>query len=322
MPSALLTPETPLFIVMNVASGSGDAQRSRLQMQQILAGAKRKHQFFLVHDPKQLPALARQAADAAVTHDGAVIAAGGDGTINAVAGATLATERPFGIVPQGTFNYSSRAHAIPLDSGLATEALLTATLKPVQVGQVNERIFLVNASLGLYPQLLEDREQYTRQYGRYRSVALLSGLMTLARGHRLMTLEIEHDHQRETIRTPTLFVGNNALQLEQAGLPEADDVRHRRLAAVAVQSVSSPLELLALALQGAMGKLGEATQVRDFAFHRMQVSPASRRRGRRVKVATDGEIVWMKAPLEFRVAQHSLQLMVPPQEAAQQLPAA
>ncbi len=32
----------------------------------------------------------------------------------------------------------------------ATNALLTARLKPVQVGVVNDRAFLVNASLGLY----------------------------------------------------------------------------------------------------------------------------------------------------------------------------
>ena len=62
--------------------------------------------------------------------------------------------------------------------------MLGATIKLVQVGLVNERAFLVNASLGLYPQLMQDREEYKRQYGRYRPVALWSGLMTLLREHR------------------------------------------------------------------------------------------------------------------------------------------
>src|SRR5690606_44193 len=101
----------------------------------------------------------------------------------------LPTGRPFGIVPQGTFNYSSRAHDIPLDTEAATRALLHPQLKPVQVGVVNERIFLVNASLGLYPILLEDRERYKRQYGRRRMVALWSGIATLSRAHRQLLLE-------------------------------------------------------------------------------------------------------------------------------------
>ena len=39
----------------------------------------------------------------------------------------------------------------------ATRALLRARVEPAQVGRVNGRLFLVNASLGLYPQLLEGK---------------------------------------------------------------------------------------------------------------------------------------------------------------------
>jgi len=97
-------------------------------MQEILRAAGRRHEFLLVHDPRQLRKLAQRAASLAQAHAGAVVVAGGDGTINAVAEATLPTGRPFGIVPQGTFNYSSRARGIPLDTVAATRALLDAEL--------------------------------------------------------------------------------------------------------------------------------------------------------------------------------------------------
>jgi diacylglycerol kinase family enzyme len=310
MSDGTLTPETPLFIVFNGASGSGDAEQARARMHELLCAANRRHEFLLVRNSRQLGELARRAAQCAVQQAGAIIAAGGDGTINAVASVALPTRRPFGIVPQGTFNYSSRAHGIPLDIDLATRALLSARIQPIQVGVVNDRIFLVNASLGLYPQLLEDREQYKRRYGRYRAVALLSAVVTLLRAHGQMLLEIEHDHVRETVRTPTLFVGNNPLQLEQAGLPEADDVQHQRLAAVIVQPVGT-WALFGLAVQGAFGRLGEASKARDFAFRRMRVLGSRRDHFRRLKVATDGEVVWMKPPLEFSVAPQALLLMVP-----------
>src|SRR5690349_15123804 len=188
-----LATDAPFHIVSNAGSGSKDAQAAQQEIEQILRAAGRPHEFILIEDPGQLPSVAKRATAAAIKSGGAVVVAGGDGTINAVMQEVLPTRRPFGIVPQGTFNYSSRAHDIPLETKAATESLLTARLKPVQVGLVNERAFLVNASVGLYPQLLQDREAYKRQYGRHRTVALWSGLRTLLREHRQLAVEIEHD---------------------------------------------------------------------------------------------------------------------------------
>lgn len=305
-----LTNETPLYIVLNSASGSGDAREAHSQMVEILEAAGRQFEFLFVENPAHLPQIAQRAVDAAVRHNGAVVAAGGDGTINAVTQATLSTGRPFGIVPQGTFNYSSRAHSIPLDTADATRSLLKAKLKPVQVGLVNGRVFMVNASLGLYPQVLQDREHYKRLYGRKRVVAIGSALMTIARGYRQLALVMEHDGECETLRTPTLFIGNNPLQLEQVGLPEADDVQRRRLAAVIVRPVGT-MTLLWLAVRGALGQLGEEERVRNFAFHRMTVHPRRNDGPRGMKIATDGEIVWMPPPLHFSVAPQALMLMIP-----------
>lgn len=306
----LLTAETPLFIVFNTASGSRDAERSRRTMQDILTAEGRTHTFLPVDDPRRLREIARHAASAAAQRQGAIVVAGGDGTINCVAAAALETGRPFGIVPQGTFNWSSRAHGIPLDTAEATRALLHARLEPMQVGVINDRIFLVNASLGLYPQLLQEREVYKRRYGRRRSVALWAGLGTLLRAHRRLTLEIEHDREREVVQTPTLFVGNNALQLEQVGLPPRDGSEALRLSAVLLKPTGT-LSLLRLALRGTLGRLGEDDHVRDFRFASMTVRP---RRGfglAPLKVATDGEIHWMRPPLRFSVAPQPLLLMVP-----------
>ena len=303
--------DAPFHIVSNAGSGSKDAHQARREIEQILSAAGRPHEFMLIEDPAQLASVAKQAAAAAVKSGGAVVVAGGDGTINSVMQAVLPTRRPFGIVPQGTFNYSSRAHGIPLETKAATESLLTARVKPVQVGLVNERAFLVNASVGLYPQLLQDRETYKRQYGRHRSVALWSGLMTLLREHRQLVVEIEHDQDRERLRTPSIFVGNNALQLEQVGLEEAEDVKRRRLAVVIVRPVDT-VKLVWLAVRGMLGKLGEDEHVRDFAIRRMTVRPLSGVSRRGIKVAVDGEVLWCQPPLTFQVAPQPLMLLAPP----------
>lgn len=304
-----LTRATPFIVVINAASGSADARERRERIESVLREAGQDHRFLPVEHPHDLPALAQRAADEAHRCDGAVIVAGGDGTINAVVQAVLPSERPFGIVPQGTFNYSSRAHGIPLDTEAAVRALLDAQLKPVQVGLLNDRVFLVNGSVGLYPELLQEREAYKQQYGRNRAVALWAGLVTLMRQHRQLTLEIQHDDRSELIRTPTLFVGNNPLQLEQVGLPEADAVERRRLAAVAVKPIG-PAALLSLAIRGALGQLGDAENVRNFAFHQMTVQPLARRH-KTLQVATDGEVWQALLPLQFSVAPQPLMLMTP-----------
>ncbi|NJO12895.1 MAG: diacylglycerol kinase [Gammaproteobacteria bacterium] len=299
-----------LHIVLNAASGSADADESRRAIEEILTASGRRFELLPVQDPKHLEAMAQRAVEAAVHDQGAIVAAGGDGTINAVARAALPTGRPFGIIPQGTFNYSSRAHGIPLEAAAATRALLTARIKPIQAGMVNDRIFLVNASLGMYPELLEDRERYKQRFGRRRIVAIYSGLLTLLRTHRQLALDIECDQEHELVRTPTLFVGNNPLQLEQFGLPGAEDVQRRRLAAVIVKPVSN-MTMLWLAVRGALGQLGEEARIRHFAFRRMVVRAPPGHRSRQIKVATDGEICRMPLPLEFKVAAQPLLLMVP-----------
>lgn len=320
MPQPRLHSRTPLFIVINGGSGSGDAEQARQQIADVLRAAKREHHFITISDPKRIAAECRRAAQIAQRYDGAVIVAGGDGTINAGINAALPTGRPFGIIPLGTFNITGRTHDIPLDPASAAQALLHAQITPQQVGMVNDRCFLVNASVGLYPQILQDREAWKERLGRYRAVAAWSAIHTMLHSSQRLVLELRHGDQREVVHTPTLFVGNNPLQLEQVGLSEAEQVQRQQLAAVVVKPVSTP-RLFWLGLQGALGRLGEDENVRSFAFRRLSVRPKLSSR-RMLKVAVDGEICWMKPPLVFSVASHPLQLMTPAAVTSVRAPAA
>ena len=300
----------PLFIVFNLGSGSGDEGAARAAIQQACDAAGRAFELMNVGDPGELPALARQAVQRAQHAQGVVVAAGGDGTLNAVAQAALGSGCAYGVLPQGTFNYFSRTHGIPADTAQAMQVLLHASARPVQVGLVNGRVFLVNASLGLYPKLLEDREGWKQQLGRSRLVAFGAGLLTLLRGYRSLRLRIEVQGKVREVRTPTLFVGNNALQMEQLGFALAQDIDGGALAAIMLRPVSR-LAMLALLLRGAFGKLGDADQVISIPCRRMNVHSARAFGARRVKVATDGEIAWLSMPLEFAVAPEPLWLIRP-----------
>jgi diacylglycerol kinase family enzyme len=310
MPPSAVPPDAPFFIVLNAGSGRRDAEAAREAIEGVLSGAGRRFRIQAVERTEPLRPHVEHAVAEACAGGGVVVAAGGDGTINAVAQAALGRDCPLGVLPQGTFNYFSRVHGIPSDTAEATRLLLTARPQPVQVGLVNGRVFLVNASLGLYPQLLEDREAWKQQFGRTRLVALGAGLATLLREHRQLQLVIELPGTVRRIRTPTLFVGNNRLQLEQIGIEQARALENGRLAAITLRPVGT-LEMLGLLVRGALGRLGDADQVRSMGFEHMSVRPALPYGRRRVKLATDGEVLWMRTPLDFRVAPQPLWLLKP-----------
>ncbi|MCD0501702.1 diacylglycerol/lipid kinase family protein [Bordetella petrii] len=305
-----LNGQEPFFIVQNTGSGRDDANAVQATIRQVLDAAGRRHELFPVDDGGQLPSAAQAAVERAREQGGIVVAAGGDGTLSAVAQVVLGTGLPFGILPQGTFNYFGRTYGIAQDTEIAARCLLAAQPQAVQVGLLNDQVFLINASLGLYPQLLEDREAYKQRYGRSRYVALWSALVTLARAHRRLAVQLEHEGHTRSLRTPTVVVGNNALQLEQVGIAEAGELARGRLVAMGVKPVGT-LALYGLVLRGWLSRLGDADHVFSFGFDRLTVRVG--RSPRRIKVAMDGEIQWLNTPLMFTVSPQPLYLLVPPE---------
>lgn len=313
MPAApALAPDAPLFVVLNRGSGRGSADEARQAIEAACRAAGRPLTLRTIDRTHRVPELAREAVESALAQGGIAVAAGGDGTINAVAHAALRAGCAFGVLPQGTFNYFSRVHGIPAPIEESLQSLLTGTPQPVQAGEVNDRAFLVNASLGLYARMLEEREDFKARFGRRRWVAFGAALATLLKGFRTWTLTVSAGGGTQVLRTPTLFVGNNALQFEQVGVEEGQAVEEGgALAAIALEPLGR-LAMIGLVMRAAMGRLGSASKVRSFAFREIEVQAAAGApQRRRVRVATDGEVQWMDMPLRFRVSPRPLWLVKP-----------
>lgn len=299
----------PLQFVINAAAGSNAADAKREVIEAALNAAGRQGNL-LFSAPADLAQVAQQAAKQALATRTAVVAVGGDGTLNTVAQATHALGCPMGVVPQGTFNYFARTHGIPSDPADATRQLLQWSPWPVQVAAINDRVFLVNASLGLYPDLLEDREAYKARFGRSRWVAFWAASATLLSAQRRLRLHIEQGASVRDVQALTLFVGNNRLQLEQLGVEPKQAISAAHITAVMLRPIGS-LSMLRLMLHGAMGTLGEADSVEHFEFDHLVVRPTLAPGRRGVKVAFDGEVTRLRAPLDFRVLTKPLYLLMP-----------
>ena len=94
---------------------------------------------------EELPALIRGLREDV----GAVILAGGDGTMSAAAPALRDTGLPLGILPLGTANDLARTLAIPLEADAAAAVILAGHRRVLDLGCVNGHPFFNVASLGL-----------------------------------------------------------------------------------------------------------------------------------------------------------------------------
>ena len=301
----------PWFVVINNASGSQDGKDLAELIRDKVSAAGHQVSVRLITHAEELDAIAAHAATQARERMGVLVGVGGDGTLNAVASAALAAGAAFSLIPGGTFNYFGRCHGFPVDPREAVDAVLGGRLRPVQVGCVNGRPFLVNASFGLYPRLLAEREAFKRQWGRSRMVAWGAALLTLMGAHGVHRLRLKTGDVTNDLQAATVFVGNNRLQLEDIGVPEADAVEAGRLVGLVLHPVGR-LGLLRLAAQGALGRLGETEDVQRLVFSSLEVMPGRQWWQRRsVRVAVDGEQLRLRSPLRFEVGEMPLWLLAP-----------
>lgn len=96
-------------------------------------------------EPEDLRRAVRRAAGCADL----VIAAGGDGTLNAIVDALVETGLPLGILPLGTGNDLARTLGIPADPEKAVDVLLAGRQQRIDLGRANGKYFFNVASIGL-----------------------------------------------------------------------------------------------------------------------------------------------------------------------------
>src|SRR3954470_2822995 len=145
-----------------------------------------------------------------------IVVGGGDGTLGQAAGVLIArgSDATFGILPLGTHNHLAQQLNIPKDVPGAVRLLGEGRERQIDVGTVNDLVFLNNASIGLYPLLVRSRELGRRRHGMPKWVANILGAVAVRRRLKHHRLWVEVDGSAQAIRTPLLFVGNNVYSLE------------------------------------------------------------------------------------------------------------
>jgi diacylglycerol kinase family enzyme len=267
----------------------------------------------LAQGGEELIAAAQKAvADGVAT----VVAGGGDGTINAVASQLAGTAARLGVLPLGTLNHFAKDLKIPLDLDQAVANIAHGVPLQVDVGEVNGRIFLNNSSLGIYPDIVHDREHQQRHLKRGKWPAFGWALLGALRRFPFLSVKLKVNGEQHARRTPFVFIGNNEY-MQGLTLGERKRLDSGMLSLYATQRCSRT-GLVGLAFSALLGRLAQA---RDFD---VLLAPelVIESRHRRMRVATDGEVTLMAPPLRYRSRAAALTVMVPAAVAGREVAAA
>ena len=245
----------------------------------------------------------------AAVKDGAplIIAAGGDGTQSAVAGAVAGSKSVMGILPLGTLNHLARDLGISFDLDEAARVIAAGKVHAIDVAELNGRVFVNNSAIGLYPLMVEDREAQQEHLGRSKKLAMIvAGLRTLVRFHHYRLSLTVNEQDKATVLTPLLFVGNNDYRLEMPGAGSRDRLDDGRLSVILLRT-QGRLAFFRSLIRTAFGRSRASDLIRLDDVQRLRVT--SRRSN--LTVALDGETLEQPAELDYRIRPGALKVMIP-----------
>jgi diacylglycerol kinase family enzyme len=288
--------------VLNDSSGTGDCQKSAQQLTEIFAAAGREARITVARGGDQLRSAMKQAVE-----DGceALVAGGGDGTINTAASQLIDRDIPLGVIPLGTLNHFAKDLGIPLDLDAAAMVVLEGRVCRVDVGEVNGRVFLNNSSLGVYPAIVRLRDRY-RAGGWGKWIAALWAGLTVLRRNPFMAVRIAAEGDTIVRRTPLLFVGNNEYRMAGLDAGSRDSLTSGHLAVYVLNAERRP-GLLRLAWQVLVKG---ADQVKELDLLSVESATVETRRPR-VQVALDGEVMSLESPMTYRSRAAALRVYAP-----------
>ena len=150
-----------------------------------------------------------EAIRAARREERVVVAAGGDGTVHTVV-QHLEAEDLLGVLPAGTLNHFASDLGLD-DASVALDVLEAGQPRTVDLGKVNGERFVNNVSLGLYPEVVRDRERLEDRMGKWPAmvVAAATAAVRTAPVHG----SISADGDARQVHAWVVFVGNNRFEV-------------------------------------------------------------------------------------------------------------
>jgi diacylglycerol kinase family enzyme len=295
------------LLILNDAAGSLNGDRDDVTASAIL------NAFHEEGAPVQLrvaPASRfRETVQAAQSENPPVIyVGGGDGSISTAAACLAGTGVPLGVIPLGTLNHFAHDLELPSDWREAVTALAHGTTRAVDVGEVNGHVFINNCSIGSYAEAVRKRDALRRIHGTGKWWAMMIATLAVFRRLRRLRLRIDANDTHLALRTPFVVVSNNRYTgrvLDYSLRPRLDEGE----LCVYTTRAHRHGDLLRFVWQSLVRSIDSVNGLEVIATREAKISHDYGR----LAVAVDGELVTLEQPLQFRIRQEALRVIVPQQ---------
>lgn len=296
-------------LIFNPVAGQGDSEQDLKTIQSIL---EPEFNLDLQLTTKEVSGgqLARQAI---ANNAQVVIAAGGDGTVSAVAEALIGTDIPLGAIARGTANAFVNALGIPDTIEAACQVIIDGATKKVDTAMCNDKPMVLLAGIGFEAETVEDADRQAKdQWGMLAYV--LSGVKQLKEFEQFEAT-IKTDDKVITVKANAITIANAApptsiLAHGTAGVIYDDGLLDVTI--IAPETRASAIAISYHLLQSASND--EAAARDDIGYLRTKWIEVNTNPPQ--KVVLDGEIIGT-TPIKVKCIPQSLTVFAPKEEIVQ-----
>jgi diacylglycerol kinase family enzyme len=291
-------------VILNAAAGlrPGQVQGEAARVRELFASAGVDAEVRELPGPDLLAA----ARDAATSDADVVVMGGGDGTISAGAGGLAGTGKPMGVLPLGTLNHFARDLGIPNELEDAVRNVAEGVVREVDLGEANERVFVNNSSIGLYPAAVSLRDAWMERQSTHKWVAMGRAALATLREFPVVRLTLRLEEGGVNVTTPMVFIGNNRYETKLFSLGKRPALDEGELWVYLARDAGR-FRFIRLALRALIGRLDDSRDFQGVGLKEMRVDD----RRRSMRVAFDGEVCYLAPPLRYRIRPRALRVIVP-----------
>ena len=300
---------TSCYVFLNTASGS--VQASELEPDALADGFAARGIDAEIVCPGRDGSFDELLKRARTTGADALVAAGGDGTVTALAGAALAAGKPLAILPLGTANLLARDLGIPLDVASWLDGFTRMAPRPVDAATVNDRLFLHKVVLGLLPGIASARERLRTNAGPLSTLAFAGFVKRRIERLNRMRITIDIDGAGpERHAVSAIAVANNPYDEGIGRVFARERLDSGKLAVYLARRITLADTMR---LFGGMA-VGNWRQADSFTTHLAETVEIDRGK-RLIKAMIDGDPATLTNPLRFAMKRGALSMLAPPPDA-------
>lgn len=250
--------------------------------------------------------IARAAKAALAENPDVIVAGGGDGTLSSVAGVVARSKVTLGVLPLGTLNHFAKDLRIPISLEGAVRVISAGHVQTIDVASVNDRIFINNSSIGIYPQVVRDREELRMRLGRGKIIATLYAVFNALRRFPALSVRIGIGERSVLRQTPFVFVGNNRYLMSLMSVRGREQMNEGNLS-LYVTNRTGRFGMVRLAIRALFGRLEQAQDFESIHLPELWIETGKRR----LHVALDGEVENLSPPLHYQSVPQALKVFTP-----------